>query len=174
MNFLNRNAGVIALVAIVIAIGGYFYPQVQSAIIRSFGGITNYDEVDASAMRIGSGCNNGVGSSCTASRIDAFNTSTCNLVGSAYTIAATSSALFDCAATGVVSGDNVDINFSTSTVATNLVGWLITGRIASTTQNGFITLRVSNLTGASAVLPAELASSTAWMIVSKATSAPGL
>lgn len=171
MNFLKTNA--VAIIALVVAILGCYLP-VSSAVSSHFGGVTNYDEVDASAMRIGSGCNNGVGSSCTASRIDAFNTSTCNLVGSAYTIAATSSALFDCAATGVVSGDRVDVGFATSTVATNLVGWLVTGAIASTTQNGWITIRVSNLTGASAVLPAELASSTSWTIISKATSAPGL
>lgn len=173
MNFLKTNA--VAVIALIVAILGCYLP-VSSAVSNSahYAGITNYDEVDASAMRIGSGCNNGVGSSCTASRIDAFNTSTCSLVSSAYTIAATSSALFDCAATGVVSGDRVDVGFATSTVATNLIGWLITGASASTTQNGFITVRVSNLTGASAMLPAEVASSTNWTIISKASSAPGL
>ena len=43
MNFLNRNAGVIALVAIVIAIGGYFYPQ---AVGNAFGAIKDTSYFD--------------------------------------------------------------------------------------------------------------------------------
>lgn len=37
MEFFNRNAGVIALIALVIAVGGYFYPQIQAG----FGQITD-------------------------------------------------------------------------------------------------------------------------------------
>ena len=52
MQFLNKNAGVVALIAVVIAIGGYFYPSVKSAVMN-FGGVTNYDELDATVMKIG-------------------------------------------------------------------------------------------------------------------------
>lgn len=41
MNFLNRNAGVIALVAIILAVGGYFYPQVK-ATLGAIGSYTNF------------------------------------------------------------------------------------------------------------------------------------
>lgn len=41
MNFINKYAGVLATVAIVIAIGGYFYPQVQGA-FGNIGSATNF------------------------------------------------------------------------------------------------------------------------------------
>lgn len=42
MNFLNRNAGAVALIAVVIAIGGYFYPQIG----QGFGAILDTSYFD--------------------------------------------------------------------------------------------------------------------------------
>lgn len=80
---------------------------------------------------------------------------TCNLVGGS--IAATSSAPADCAVTGVKSGDIVLATLATST------NGVITGARASSTD-GYITVRVFNLTGAASSVSA-LGSSTAYFIL---------
>lgn len=81
---------------------------------------------------------------------------TCNLTGG--TIAATSSAVANCAVTGVVDGDLV---FATLATSTN--NGVIIGARASTTA-GFITVRLLNLSGAASSVSA-LGSSTAYWIV---------
>lgn len=89
-----------------------------------------------------------------------FLASTCSLIASSFTVAASTTVPMDCAVTGVVSGDNVLSGFATSTAAGN--GWTITGVSASSTS-GFLTFRVTNNTGASNVIPASLASSTPYL-----------
>lgn len=139
MDKINLTLGV-ALVAIVIAIVGYYYPTVTGPLP---GGISTYDEVDASALKIGT---NG-------SRVGPIIAGTCSLIMSNYTIAATTTVAADCAVSGVVSGDIVFANFATSTA--NFGGWLVPQSSASSTS-GFITLRITNTTGATALIPASM------------------
>lgn len=157
-----------ALIAVaIIAIGGYFYPH---AIANIFGGITNYDEVDASAIRIGSGCNNS-GNSCAGTRLGGVYAGACSLIAASYTVAASTTVSMDCAVPNLVSGDGIEPMFATSTAPGN--GWVISGASASTTS-GFATFRVTNWTGASNVIPASIASSTIYEAFHLLSSAPGI
>lgn len=113
----------------------------------SFGGVTNYDEVDTTALRVG-GANS--------ARLGFINAVKGSLVASNFSVAASTTVSMDVAVPGMVSGDIVLAQFATSTVPGN--GWEITGASASTTA-GFATLRVSNWTGASNIVPASIASS---------------
>lgn len=154
----------VALVALVIAIIGVFTPAgsaVQNA-ISSFGGTTNYDEVDATAMKIG-GANG--------SRLGPIIAGSCSLIAPSFSVAASTTVSMDCAVTGVVTGDTVFADFATSTVAGN--GWAIDGSSASTTAN-VITLRVTNWTGTTSIIPASIASSTDYLVLHPVTSVPGL
>lgn len=150
---------VLSIVALAVSIGGYFH-----VVVPSFGGITNYNELDADVLRIG-------GTSGT--RLAYINTGTCSLIASSFTVAATTTQAMDCAITGVVSTDGVFAQFATSTTATAIGGWQIRGASASTTA-GFITMSVVNGTGASAVIPASIASTTKYIILRGTTSATGL
>lgn len=159
----------VALVAMVIAIGGYFFPQIKGSVL-SFGGVTNYDEVDVDALRVGSGCGAG-SSSCVAPRLDLVAVGTCSLIAPSFTVAASTTVSMDCAVSGVTSGDFVFAQFATSTTLGN--GWAINGASASTTA-GYATFRVTNWTGASGIIPASLASSTQYQAYSTRSTVPGL
>lgn len=167
MDFLQKNA--VALIALVVAILGCYLPV--SAAVQNFGGVTNYDEVDAAGMRIGTGCNQSGSPSCVASRIGGVYAGTCILIAPNYTVAATTTVSMDCAVAGLVTGDIVESQFATSTTAGN--GWVVTGASASSTS-GFATLRVTNFTGASNVIPASIASTTQFEAYHLITQAPGL
>lgn len=149
---------VLAIVALAFSVGGYFHVAVPS-----FGGITNYNQVDTDVLRIGG--TNGT-------RLAYLNTGTCSLIANNFTVAATSTVPMDCAVTGVVSGDGVFAQFATST-ATQYGGWQIRGASASTTA-GFVTISVVNGTGSSGVVPASTASSTKYIILRGTTTATGL
>jgi len=89
------------------------------------------------------------------STISFVKATTCNLVGG--TIAATSSAVGDCAVTGVVAGDLVIPTLATSTA--NVVA---TGARASSTA-GFVTVRLLNLTGSASSFTAVGSSTTLFI-----------
>lgn len=163
MTKIEKILGVGVLIAIVIAVGGYTYPQLKST-VQNIAGVTNYDEVDATAMKIG-GANG--------SRLGPIIAGTCSLISNAFSVTASTTKAMDCAVTGVVSGDIVQAWFPTSTITTG--GWQIVGASASTTS-GFVTLSVYNGagTGASAIIPASLASSTEYEVMHPVTSVPGL
>lgn len=153
---IKNWSGVVALVILAIFI-------LSSGGAKLLGGVTNYDELDATAIKIG-------GSS--GSRVGPIITGTCSLIASpSFTVGSSTQAAMDCAVTGVVSGDTVLMWFATSTAASQ--GWSIAGSSASSTS-GFITGRIVNSTGASNVLPASLASSTQYLIIHPRTSVPGL
>jgi hypothetical protein len=158
----------VAMIAVaIIAVLGWFYPHsVTQYVSQALGGVTNYDELDATATITGG--SNG-------SRIDLVKVGTCSLVSNAYTVTASSSAVMSCAITGVTSGDTVLAWFATSTFnGAGGPGWLINGVIASTTADGFAEVRVSNMTGGNAVVPANIASSTSYMAFSTRSTVPGL
>lgn len=154
----------VALIAVaIIALGGYAYPQVQARL----GGVTNYDEVDATAIKIGG--TNG-------SRIGPVISGTCNLLGMDASATATTSSPYDCAVTGVVSGDTVIATLGTTSLTANLVknGWFIVGAKASSTS-GFITIQIANYTGGAATPSTQqVGSSTNYLVAHPVTSVPGL
>lgn len=160
MNKENISLG-LAVIAIVIALTSVFHPK-PSVVTHSFGGVTNYDEVDATAIKIG-------GSSGT--RVGPIIVSTGSLIAPSFTVAASTTVSMDIAVTGVVSGDTVFASFATSTTAGN--GWIVSGASASSTS-GFVTLRVTNFTGASNIIPASLASSTPYQVWHPRSTIPGL
>lgn len=85
-----------------------------------------------------------------------FTFGTCDLVGPT-TIPATSTRDFACTATGVKSGDVVQI----SAPATQANGFTVLGASASTT-NGFITVRMQNASTTGTTLPVNSTSSFQW------------
>lgn len=152
------------LIAIVIAIG---FGAANQIAIHSLAGSTSFGAI---GTRFPDGVSVGttvaatknkltVGSSGNA--IAQYMFGTCNLtVAGTFTVTATTSKVFSCAATGVASGDNVVISPATSTQAYG--DWVMTGAIASTTASNDIEVTFLNLTGGNAVIPAGLASSTKW------------
>jgi hypothetical protein len=76
--------------------------------------------------------------------LSGFNFGTCTITAYSNTIAASSSATADCAATGIVSGDNVEI--TQSTTSPTVAGGLVVLASASSTS-GYITLKIINDTG---------------------------
>jgi len=104
-----------------------------------------------------------VGPDRTTPKITAVRSGTCNMIASSFTFAASSSQPFDCNIPGVKSGDIVWLGFATS--SPNGAGWLVSQASASTT-NGYVTGRLVNNTGASAVIPASIASSTKYLVIS--------
>ncbi len=146
------------LIAIVIAIGGYFFPQQikqeAGAIVGSITNGTNFKY----GISVGSVPTLGVAPTNFA-KILAGNGV---LIMSSFTVAASSSVAADIAVTGAISTDLVFSQFATSSA--NGAGWLVTQASASSTP-GFVTLRIVNNTGASAVLPSSLGSSTPYLIL---------
>ena len=86
---------------------------------------------------------------------------TCNPVGMDGSQTASTTAMYDCAVTGIASGDVVLAQFATSTkMVGGTLGWWIVSAKASTTA-GWVTLQVANGTGGNAVPSAtNVASST--------------
>lgn len=156
---MNKNslALILAVVAIGIAIGAVVYK-----VGPSFGGVTNYDEVDVSALKVNT--TNGT-------RLGAVMAGTCSLIANSYTVAASSTVQMDCAITGVVSTDGVFAQFASSTPGFG--GWSIRGASASSTA-GFATISVVNGTGGSSLMPASIASTTKYIVLRVATSVPGI
>lgn len=156
----------VALIAVaIIALAGLFTPAASKLQqdVTNYGGVTNYDELDATALKIGG--TNG-------SRVGPIIVGTCSLATYAnYTLAASTTVAMDCPVTGVVSGDNVQLEFATSTAVFG--GWTIVGASASTTA-GHIEVRVLNQTGASALIPNSIASTTMYQVFHPLTSVPGL
>lgn len=151
------------IVALLLIIGvGLVVPKTQPVPQQSdvLGGLSERD-IQAVSLKVAS---NGT-------KITKFITGSCtsftaNTVGNGdgITQAASTTKNYDCAVTGVVSGDKVFAQFATSTPGT-VNGWSIVGAKASTTS-GYITLLISNLTGASRVPSGSgVGSSTSYWIV---------
>lgn len=157
----NKSLTVALIAVAIIAVIGVFTP-LKTAVQNAFGGTTNYDELDASVLRVGG--TNGT-------RLALLALSSCSLIASNYTVAASTTVPMDCAVTGVVSTDSAFAQFGTSTPS--LKGWSVAGASASSTA-GFITVDVANGIGASGIIPASIASSTKLIIVRGTATVPGL
>lgn len=155
---MNKIILTLAVLCAVVFVGGYFYMgsdyQTPSA-----GGTTNYDTLGVTELKVGTGCNDGLGT-CTGTAVSQINAGDCVITSSANTIAATSSATVECAATGARFGDNVSITVSTSSSVSLFGGLVVAGQSASAT-NDVIILKLFNQTGATFTWTA-LASTTAF------------
>ncbi|MEK7596494.1 MAG: hypothetical protein AAB450_00015, partial [Patescibacteria group bacterium] len=89
---------------------------------------------------------------------------TCNLTGMNISQAATTTQVYFCAVTGVVSTDTVFVTLATSTPQfTN--GWVLAGAKASTTA-GYVDVLISNLTGTDRIPSVTgVGSSTQYLII---------
>ena len=168
MQFLKNNAGVIAVVALVIAIIGVYTPAGRS-VSSYLGGVTNYDEIDVTALKVG-------GSNGTRMGV-ITHTASCTLIVPVATQTASTTQPYDCAVTGVVSGDTVFAQFASTTGLTAFGSggqWSIVGAKASSTA-GFVTVLIRNETGAAANVSATgIASSTNILTIHPVTTVPGL
>lgn len=156
--FISGVGIVLALVLSVLGlVGGH-----QSA--PGLGGVTNYDSVTIAPTTYTEGLK--IGTS-TPTLVNNLIKGTCNLLGMDTSQAATSTASYDCAVTGVVPGDTVIATLGTTTQNTiqGSAIWSLQSAKASTTA-GYVTFRVTNLTGA-AVVPSttSIGSSTQYLIL---------
>lgn len=152
MNNSKLTVGV-ALVAVIIAIGALYVAFHNSVSFGAGTGPQHYQEESfLQGLQIGS----------RGTDLKALQKGTCSMIAASFTIAATSSVPVDCAVAGAVSGDTVFAGLATSTAVYG--GWEVINASASSTP-GFITLRLVNNTGASAVIPASIASSTPYLLL---------
>ena len=154
----------IALVAVIIAIGGYSFPQ---SIIQHQG--SDWEDTGAIGTRFPNGLAVGTGASIATAgalvvgsggaNLQLVLKGTCNQLEpmNGDNIAATSTFSMDCAVTGVQSGDTVFVNLGSNATSTlNATstngGWIFLGAKASTT-NGFISFFWANRIGKAAAIP---------------------
>lgn len=166
MNPILKWSGVVALV---IAIFAWYSSTTGS--VPSFGGTTNYDEIDVAGIRIGANCNQGGNANCQGTRLGGVYAGTCALISGNDSVTASTTANFDCVVPNLVSTDGIEAQFGTSTA--QALGWWIVGASASTTA-GHATIQVANGSGATALVPAPIASSTQFEAFHVLTSAPGI
>lgn len=141
-SFRNVWVGLIAVA--IIAIGGYFYPQIKGA-LGAITGETNYDTLGISGLKLGSTCNNSSGSS-GCQKFTKFLSGTCNLTADT-SITATTTGTATCATTGSVAGDQVFVELATTTTKM-AAQYMVVGTVAGTDST---TVRLLNLTGVTAV-----------------------
>ena len=159
---------IVGLVAIVIAIIAAI--MFISPAASNFGGVTNYDEVDVDALRVG-GTNS--------SRVDLIATGSCNLSqSSAGSHGATTSKEYFCAVTGVSAGDTVVVSLpagagSNPNGASSLFGgFSLNGTYATTSD--VIAVQLLNNTGAATSSFIQATTSVIYSIFSTRSTVPGL
>ena len=85
------------------------------------------------------------------STISEIQATSCDLIGTNGSQAASTTKPYDCAITGIASGDVAFAQLATSTaIGSGSLGWAIVASKASTTA-GYVTVLLANLTGAAAV-----------------------
>lgn len=147
----------LTLIAIVIAVGGYFFPQIQNVLGASTPG-TRYPH----GITVGNAANS-------PTNIADIKVGTGALIVGTQTQSASTTAPYDIAVSGVVSGDLVSSALFATTTGNGAFGgsgqWIIIGGKASSTS-GFITLTVFNNTGGTSNLGISgIASSTVYTVV---------
>lgn len=88
----------------------------------------------------------------------------CALIGTDASQVGTSTAAYDCAVTGVVSGDTVIAQLATTTSFIAARNWAITGAKASTTA-GYITVMLTNLGQTSVPSVIGVGSTTSYIVI---------
>lgn len=158
---MSKKEIILVVVGLVVGIVlGYAYMASQTR----FGGVTNLDGLAIGSDGLTVSGSSTFGSGGTAIPKILFGTN-CTFVGMNVSQAATTTAAYDCAVTGVVAGDTVVVQSPTTTPTTAGVGgWRITGANASSTS-GFITVKWFNGTGGAAIPSATaVGSSTSYIV----------
>lgn len=158
--------GVVALLIAIIALGYALAGSYQKASLDgTFGTITNgnftrFTSVDTTEGYSVNGTTifNGsgqltLGSGGTALTLIAKGT--CTMTSNGATVTATSTAYASCATTGSLAGDSVMVQLATSTLAI-ANNWALLGAQASTTASGSTEVKLMNLTGTGAAIPAAI------------------
>lgn len=156
----NKNGLILGGLALIMAVLALLtaLSEKPSSVNEVLAGMSNLDGLTITPAETGDGLK--IGSS--GSTVTKLISGTCSIIAQSYTMAASTSLPVDCAVTGAVSGDAVFARFATSSPTGE--GWLVAQSSASTTS-GFITMRIVNNTGASAVIPASIASTTQYLII---------
>lgn len=141
MNNSKLIWGAIAI-TVVIALLGLKLPAAK-AVLGAVTGVTNYDTLGITGLKLGSGCNDSY-TSCSGSTFTKKLKGTCTLVTSGLPLVATSTGTFTCSATGVTSGDSVQVNLNANPTAFG--SFAVVSAIAATDS---ITVQIANFTGAS-------------------------
>lgn len=174
---LKEWSGVIALVAIVVLLAlpkvspsfGTAAPSGTTSFFTSVGSqygyyVGSYGSATQIINDLGAASTTGLLVGNAGTNFTRLNGGTCYIKAYATTIAATSSTQVDCQATalvakngpsalsGITYGDSIVATLATSTAGTTSSGLVITGVQASSTA-GYITLYISNLTGATYTWP---------------------
>lgn len=151
----NFSAVAALVLAVIVGLMGmHSAPKVQ--------GITNLDTLGISGLLVGSNCTNGAGS-CNGTLVSHIGFAACNLLGADVSQAASSSAPYDCAVTGVTSSDDVIAQLASSTVSGGVNTFMIASAKASSTS-GFVTVVLYNAGVATAPSAKNVGSSTAIWI----------
>lgn len=166
MNFIKNHSWVLATVALIIAIFALCLNQRVPVAVQTFGAITgetNFNTVAVNGLKVGPTCNDSFGSSACDNQAAQLG-GTCSIIGADVTQIGTSTAQYDCAVTGVLSGDAVIGQFASTTVQISstfgtALDWAITGAKASSTS-GFITFTIANRANKTNVLSATNIGST--------------
>lgn len=154
------TAAIVAALAVALVGGNQSVPSVQ--------GVTNYDSVTITPTSFSEGLKVGTSTPTNVNNlIVAKGTCVLGTLGASSidaSQAASSTASYDCAITGVLPGDTVFATFATSTPSI-VNGWSIQGAKASSTA-GYVSILISNLTGTARVPSATgVGSSTNVMVI---------
>lgn len=162
-----NKLSIVALLVAIVALGAYF---VHPSAAVKLGGVTNYDEVDATAIKIG-GANG--------SRVGPIIATTCNLSqSSAGSHAATTSKEYFCAVTGVVANDYINVILPVGAgnnpngAGSIFGGFVVNGAYATTT--GVIGVNIANMTGAATSTFPQATTSVTVLVQHPLSSVPGL
>jgi len=178
MSQLNKWAGVLALVAIVIAIGGYAYPKIQENLGATGTRFPNGLSTNSTSPAVGelqtttlevdstSSFEGAVTVGTSGSGMARINTGFCNIHSTTNTIAATTTATVSCQAgtntlsalTGVTAGDICFLSLATTSINV-ATGVHVAGASASSTA-GYIHAEIGNLENNTFTWTA--AASTSW------------
>lgn len=156
-----KNVWIAMIVVAIIAVTGVFTP-IGKSVVKSLGGVTSYDEVDASAVKVGS----------SGSRLSLIKTGTCDLVSGSSIVASTTGSA-TCATIGSVAGDVVVVGPLATTTTKITAQYFITGVVAGTDTS---TVTLYNQIGANGI-PGALSgfgSSTPYQIYRTTSTIPGL
>lgn len=128
---MNKKNLIIGVIALIVIVAGYFV--FSSA--RGVGGTTNFDTLDVDSVIVGE---NG-------STLNEIKSTTCNLSTTATSLASSTSP-FQCAITGIASGDQVFVTLPYGNSMSGLGGIAMRYAVASTTA-GFIEVGLFNASG---------------------------
>lgn len=152
----NVIAIVVALVAVVIAIGAALVSHGGTPKPGAVTGTTAYNSLGISQLKIASNCNDEFKyGTCNGSAINGINYGSCQVIGYSNTIAASTTGQVDCGTTGLVGGTLTGVSandfiesHATTTISCTSQGCVSLVASAASTTNGYVTLVFANNTGA--------------------------